>query len=117
MTDKTLKRLSRSELLELLLAQTREREALEKKLEETQRRLEDRQLQIEKAGDIAHAVLEINGVMNATQAAAQQYLDNIARMEQVTKLRCEKMLHEARMEAARIRKEAKVLPKPHKKRR
>lgn len=110
MTDKTLKRLSRSELLELLLAQTREREALEKKLE-------DRQLQIEKAGDIAHAVLEINGVMNATQAAAQQYLDNIARMEQVTKLRCEKMLHEARMEAARIRKEAKAAHKPHKKRR
>ena len=99
MTDKTLKRLSRSELLELLLAQTREREALEKKLEETQRRLEDRQLQIEKAGDIAHAVLEINGVMNATQAAAQQYLDNIKLLSERQQEICEKLEQESREKA------------------
>ena len=63
MTEKELKRLSRSELLELLLAQTKEAERLEKKLEKAERMLSDRRLQLEKAGDIAHAALEINGVI------------------------------------------------------
>ena len=49
MADKDLKRLSRTELLELLLQQTRERERLEQKLEEVQRQLADRQIRLEKA--------------------------------------------------------------------
>lgn len=99
MTDKELKRLSRSELLELLLVQTRERERLEKELEEARKMLEDRQLRIDKAGDLAHAALEINGVMEAAQAAARQYLENIERMERQTRQRCDEMLIKAAMEA------------------
>ncbi len=99
MTEKELKRLSRSELLELLLQQTREREQLEKRLEEAERKLEDRQLQLEKAGDIAQAALAINGVMEAAQAAAQQYLENIERMERATRRRCDEMLIKACMES------------------
>lgn len=106
MTDKELKRLSRSELLELLLVQTKETERLEKKLKAAEKKLHDRQLQMEKAGDIAHAVLEINGVMAAAQAAAQQYLDNIARMEQDTRARCEQMLRNARKTVAQTCGEA-----------
>ena len=100
--DNELKRLSRSELLELLLAQTRQTELLTKKLEQAEKMLADRQLRMEKAGDIAHAALEINGVMEAAQAAAKQYLDNIIRMERETKLRCEKMLSDARKAAGQI---------------
>ena len=84
MTEKELKHLSRAELLELLLLQTKETERLMKKLEKADRMLSDRYLQVEKAGDLAHAVLEVNGIMEAAQAAAQQYLDNIIRMEQET---------------------------------
>ena len=40
MTDKQLRKLSRGELLELLLAQTRESEQLRRELEETKRKLE-----------------------------------------------------------------------------
>lgn len=107
MTDKELKRLSRAELLELLLIQTKETERLTKKLEKAEKMLVDRQLRMEKAGDIAQAALAVNGVMEAAQAAAQQYLDNIARMEKETAARCEKMLIAARREAARILKEAR----------
>ena len=107
MTDKELKRLSRTELLELLLQQTRERERLEKELEEARQMLEDRQLRLEKAGDIAHAALEINGVMEAAQAAARQYLENVERLEKQTRHRCEHMLHQARQEAEEILQKAK----------
>ena len=80
MKEKELKRLSRAELLDLLLVQTKEAERLRKRLEKAEQELADRNVQIEKAGDLAHAVVQINGVMEAAQAAAQQYLDNIARM-------------------------------------
>lgn len=106
MTEKELKRLRRSELLELLLIQTRETERLQKKLEQAERELADRNLRIEKAGNIAQAALEINGVMEAAQAAAQQYLDSIARMEQQTARRCEAILQQSRKEAARRIREA-----------
>jgi len=107
MTEKELRHLSRPELLELLLQQTKEVEQLTEQLEKTERMLRNRYLQIKKAGDLANAVLEINGVMTAAQAAAQQYLDNMAQMEKETSARCERMLLAARREAARILKEAR----------
>lgn len=107
MADKDLKRLSRTELLELLLQQTRERERLEQKLEEVRRQLADRQIRLEKAGDIAHATMEINGVMAAAQAAARQYLENMERLERQTRQRCEQMLRQARQEAEDILQKAK----------
>lgn len=106
MTNKELKRLSRAELLELLLMQTRETEKLRSQLEHAQQKLRDRQLAIEKSGDLAQAVLAINGVMESANAAAQQYLLNMATMEAETKARCEKMLEEARVEADWIRSTA-----------
>lgn len=98
MKEKELKRLSRAELLELLLVQAKEIEHLQAKLEKAEKALSDRNLRLMKAGSLAQAVVEINGVMEAAQAAAQQYLDNIVRMEQETKLRCEKMRSDAQKE-------------------
>lgn len=105
MTNKELKRLSRSELLELLLIQTRETERLARKLEAAEAMLADRQLKLDKAGDIAHAVLEINGVMEAAQEAARQYLDNVKRMDQEASQRAEKLMSSARQEIDRAWKE------------
>lgn len=102
MTEKEMKKLSRAELLELLLVQTRVAERLQKRLEAAEAELAERRLQISQAGDLAHAVLQINGVVEAAQAAADQYLENIAHMEQETKLRCEQMLAQARQEADRL---------------
>lgn len=103
MKDKELKRLSRAELLELLLEQTRQRELLEQRLEEAEKKLADRQLRMEKAGDIAHAVLEVNGVMEAAQAAARQYIENMELLEQQTRRRCDQMIQQAWQEANAIR--------------
>lgn len=102
MTEKEMRRLSRAELLELLLVQTKETERIQKRLERAEAELADRQLQIQKAGNLAQAALEINHVMEAAQAAAQQYLDNIIRMEAETKQRCEAMLAQAGLKTEQI---------------
>lgn len=106
MTGKELKKLSRAELLELLLEQTKEVERLREELQRAKRLLRNRRIRIQEAGDLAHAVLDINGVMESAQAAAQQYLDNIADMEERTRIRCEQMIEEAQQEAQRICDEA-----------
>lgn len=100
---KELKRLNRAELLELLLTQTRETERLQKELEDTKARLNDRNLRIQETGDLAQAVLSLNGVMEAAQAAANQYLENIQAMERETKEKCQQLLRQAREEAEKIK--------------
>lgn len=104
MANKDLKKMSRAELLELLLIQTRTVEQLQKKLAKAEALLADRQLRIEKAGSLAEAMVDINGVMEAAQAAADQYLENIAAMREETRKQCDQMLREARAEAERIAK-------------
>lgn len=103
MTDKEMKKLSRTELLELLLLQTKETERLRKRLERAEAELTERQLKFQQAGSLAQAVLEVNGVMEAAQAAAEQYLENIARMEEEARQRCERMIADAWQEAEQIR--------------
>lgn len=107
MTDKELKKLSRAELLELLLVQTRETEKLQKKLAQAEEALQDRNLQVQQAGDLAQAVLQVNGVMEAAQEAASQYLDNIRAMEEQAKDRCARMMELAEAEANKIRENAR----------
>ena len=107
MTTKELKRLSRMELLQLLLVQTQETERLKKDNEELKARLECRTLQVTEAGNIAEATMKINGVMEAAQKAADQYLDNARAMEARTKRRCEELLAQAQEQADRIIREAK----------
>jgi hypothetical protein len=83
MTDKDLKRLRRDELLEMLIAQSKRTEQLERELDEARAALQSRDIFLEETGSIAEAALRINGVFEAAQAAAQQYLDNIRRISGV----------------------------------
>ena len=77
MTDKELKRLSRAELLEMLIAQSKRADELQEKLEKAEAELNSRQLKVDEAGSIAEASLRLNGVFEAAQAARAQYLENI----------------------------------------
>lgn len=80
MTDRDLRRLSRAELLELLLEESRENERLRAKLRRANERLADKRIQLENAGSIAEAALRLNGVFGAAEQAAQQYLENVRRL-------------------------------------
>lgn len=80
MTDRELKRLSRTELLEMLLEQVEENERLKMRLDEMQTQLDNKQIMMDKAGSIAEAALQLNGVFEAAEAAAEQYLENVRRL-------------------------------------
>lgn len=77
MTDAELKKLKRNELLQLLIEQSKEVEALKAQLKEKNRLLEDRRINIENSGSIAEAALKLNKVFEAAQEAADQYLYSI----------------------------------------
>ena len=80
MTENELKKLSRKQLLELLLKQAERVEELEAEVESLQARLDDKTVGVNEAGSIAEAALKLNGVFAAAQAAADQYLENIKRL-------------------------------------
>ena len=79
MTEKELLKLKRSEMLEIMLAQSREIDTLRKELEETKANLEDREIRMEKAGNIAEASLLLTKVFEEAQKAADLYVENMKR--------------------------------------
>lgn len=112
MTEKELRKLNRAELLELLLELSRENEALQAQLKQTEAALSDRRLQMEEAGSIAEAALRLNGIFEAAQKAADQYLSSVSertarqeeiciRMEAETKRKCDEMVERARLDSQR----------------
>lgn len=80
MTDKELRKLNRSELLELMLEQSREIDRLQAELEETREALQERNLKIESCGSIAEAAAEVNSLFHTAQRAADMYLLNVQRI-------------------------------------
>ncbi|MDY4206788.1 MAG: hypothetical protein SOX85_04705 [Lachnospiraceae bacterium] len=91
MTEKELKRLSRADLLEMLITQSKKIRRLEDKLEQAEDKLHSRQIAIDEAGSIAEASLALNGVFDAAQAAGQQYLENIQRLSLYQEAVCAQM--------------------------
>ncbi len=91
MNKKELKHLKRSQLLELLIEQTKENNELRLKLEAANAKLAEKEIQLSNAGTIARASLELNGVFEAAQNAADQYIENIKRMEKEQQELCESL--------------------------
>lgn len=108
MQDKDLRKLSRAELLELLISQTRRVEELEAQLADALGQLEKRQIAIDKAGTLAEASLMLNGVLEATEKAAAQYLENIERLSGQQQRVCDAMEAAARERAKTILEEAEA---------
>ena len=107
MTDQELRKLSRNDLLELLIDQAKEIDRLREELNAANQKLNDRKIAIDKAGSIAEAALQLNGVFTAAQEACAQYMVNItdiyqqqaalrSKMERETQEKCNRMIREAR---------------------
>ena len=75
MTEKELKKLTRYQLLELLIVQTERADKLQAQLEKAQERLNEKEIQMTVLGSIAEASLELSGVFTAAQRAADMYLE------------------------------------------
>lgn len=106
MTDKELRKLSRGELLKMLVAQAEENKSLQERLEKAEAQLADRQIKFEQAGSLAEASLSLNGVFQAADDAARQYLENIETLSRQQDEICRGIQEEAERKAALLLKEA-----------
>ena len=84
MKEKDLRRLKRVELLDMLIeqgrlvdAQAEEITKLKEEVEELNRKLEERKVDLENTGSIAEASLRIAKVFMAAEDAAKIYLENL----------------------------------------
>lgn len=102
MTQKDLKKLSRADLLEMLIEQSSELEAVKKKLEKTEAALQNKELAINTAGSLAEASLKLNGVFEAAELAGKQYLDNIQSLSQRQETICRKLESDSIEKADRL---------------
>ena len=78
--NRELRRLSRTELLELLLEMSDELEKVRGERDELAKKLEDREIKVEKAGTLAEASFALAGILESAQKAADLYLYNLKKM-------------------------------------
>ena len=99
MTDKEFKRLSRSQLIDIIYQLQLKQEELIAENKKLSKALADRRLRVSKAGNIAEATLEIHNVMQAAQDAASHYLEEIRIMRKETEEKCRRLLEKAQKDA------------------
>ena len=123
LTEKEMKKLSRTDLLRMLIDQGEEMKVLKEELEKAKAEISEREIKLTEAGSIAEAALKINGVFEAAQAASQQYLENVKHLserqdalarikERETREKCERQILETKEKCdamiAKAEKESKV---------
>ena len=77
MKQPDLRSLSRGELLEIMIQQSEELEALRKENEEYRQQLQEKTIVLDEAGSIAEAALKVSGIFDAAHQASAQYLKSI----------------------------------------
>lgn len=108
--DKELRKLSRLELIDIIYQLRLENAELEKCLDDYRNKLSERAITISKSGSIAKAALELNGLFEAAQSAADQYVisvksayANVENRIQTVKEQCDQYIANANAEAEKIR--------------
>ena len=80
MTEKELLKLKKSELLEIMLAQSKEIDSLREQLADSKKKLKNRRIKIKESGSIAEASLKLTQIFEEAQKAADLYVENVKRM-------------------------------------
>ena len=127
MTDKELRRLKRDDLLQILINQQRSLDEYAVVVEDYEKQLNERRISLEESGNVAEAALKLNGVFEAAQKAADQYLEETKarvqslrdevekadREREAARKQADEILEKARAEAERIvsiaRREAEAI--------
>ena len=92
MTDKEFKRLSRSQLIDIIYQFQLQVDKLTEQNKELEKALADKRLRMEEAGNLAQAALVINNCFESAQNAADQYLFEIQQMYEKAKQECAEMI-------------------------
>ena len=103
MTDKEFKRLSRSQLIDIIYQLQIKQEELIQENQKLKEELADKRIRLREAGNIAEASLAIHNVMQAAQDAAAHYLEEI---QMRVDNEYQRILKEAREKAAVIMEKA-----------
>lgn len=104
MTDKEFKRLSRSQLIDIIYQFQLQQEELIAENEKLKNALADKRILVNNSGNLAEAALEIHGVMQSAQSAAEHYLEEI---QHRVDSEYQKIMKDARAEAAALLEKAK----------
>ena len=107
MTDKEFQRLNRAQLIEIIYRLQLQVDELTEQKQALEKALEDRRLRIHNAGNIADAALELNDCFRSAQNAAEQYLNEIKSLYAEAEEERQRILADARAEAAEIIEKAK----------
>ena len=119
MTERELRKLSRADLLQMLIDQSEELNTLRKKYAAAESALAKKELMIDEAGSLADAVFKLNGIFESAQTASQQYLDNLKALSHRREVLCVqreneclekvgRLLAETEKRCAKMEKDAKV---------
>lgn len=104
MTDKEFRRLSRSQLIDIIYQFQLKQEELEAEIEKLKRALADKRILVNNTGNIAEAALELHNVMQTAQNAAEHYVEEIRlRVDSEYK----RIMKEAKEEAAALLEKAR----------
>ncbi len=112
MTDKELKKLKRSELLDILIYQTEQNRKLREELDSANSKLARRDIAIKKSGTMAEASVLISEVFESVDRAARFYLENIERRNRETENACKEIIAQAQRRADDIIAGAKQIADP-----
>ena len=103
MTDKEFKRLKRSDLIYIIYEYQKKQEELMQENEELRQKLSERELKISTAGSLAEISAQLNGLFEAAQKTADDYISGI---EDAAKAEAEKkaeaIINEAKEKAKKI---------------
>ncbi len=106
MTDQELRRLTREDLLDIIYELQRRTQQLEQENETIGKQLADRTVKLENAGSIAEAALAVNGVFEAAQAAADQYLAQVHAANEQSQQLADRIVADAQRKANAIVQQA-----------
>ena len=77
MTDKEFKHLKRSDLIYIIYEYQKKQEELMKENEELREKLKEKELKISNAGSLAEVAAKLNGLFEAAQQTADDYLSQL----------------------------------------
>ena len=113
MQNKDLRRMSRKDLLEILVEQQKIIEELKSKISKYEENAESERIAIDNAGSIAEAVVSLSDIFNHAQSVADQYLHEIENLKkrsaQQAQEECDRMIEGAQEKASMIIQNAEAV--------
>lgn len=99
---KELKKLKRSDLVELIYNLKKSEQLLQEENSLLKTQLNEKNLKFEELGSVADAAVYISKILEAAQDAADIYIEEAKRRKFITEQECEKMIEQAKEQAAKI---------------